>query len=218
MSSVCVDNSNTLESKSRKPLFFELLWNKYLSFIGVASCVKNASLFETVIPIPIKMQPPAVKPLTFTLHLPGLKKTVQFSYLPKEQDHQVGNTMKGNYMFKMFVCNTFDVVYRRAQLFKLHKGIASEVCYSKISDGDTLILVVRSTVNESENEYFNNQKESLMNNKYLQPSITKHQASSLLAEIKSQFNLFGHKNWLPGGTGYEYTEYYNKNVLNYPEV
>jgi hypothetical protein len=158
------------------------------------------------------------KLLTFTLHLPGLMKTVQFSYLPKEQDKPNGKSMNGNYMFSQFVCETFNVVYRRAQLYLLRKdGIASEICYSKISDGDTLILVVRPTIDESQNEYYNNQQDSLMNNKYLQPSISKYQATRLLAEIKTQFNLIGWKNWMPGGRGYEYKQYYMKNVTNYPD-
>ena len=150
-----------------------------------------------------KLEP---NPLTFTLHLPGYKKTVQYSY-----------SITNSSILNDF-CNTFGIVQRRAELFKLYKGIASNVHhYSELSDGDTLILVVRGTTVEGENEYYENQKDSLMNNKYLQPSISKYQATRLLAEIKTNFNLFGWKHWMPGGTGYQYKQYYMKNVSNYPD-
>ena len=145
------------------------------------------------------------KPLTFTLHLPGFKKTVQYSY-PNTNSLILNN-----------VCTTFGIVQRRAELFKLDKNIAWALHYPDLSDGDTLILVVRGTTVEGENEYYENQKDSLMNNKYLEPSISKHQATKLLAEIDTNFSLFGHRNWLPGGTGYNHREYYKKLLVNYPE-
>jgi hypothetical protein len=223
MSSISVDNINTSNSKTPKPGFFKFLWNKYLSFFGKTNqlrikipVVKDSNLDAKDSNLVVKDMTPRL--LTFTLHLPGLMKTVQFSYLPKEQDKPNGKSMDGNYMFSQFVCETFNVVYRRAQLYLLRKdGIAKEICYSKISDGDTLILVVRPTIDESQNEYYNNQQDSLKNNKYLEPSITKYQAASLLADIKTQFNLIGWKNWMPGGTGYQYKQYFLKNVTNYPD-
>jgi len=221
MSSISVDNTNTSKSKTPKPGFFQFIWNKYLSFFGMTKCMNDTSQLRIKIPVAkdsnLVVKDMTPKPLTFTLHLPGFMKTVQFSYLPKEQDKPIGKSMDGNYMFSQLVCETFNVEYRRAQLFLLKNNIAYEICYCKISDGDTLILVVRGTTVEAENEYYENQKDSLMNNKYLQPSISKYQASSLLAEIKANFKLFGWKHWMPGGTGYQYKQYYMKNVSNYPD-
>ena len=150
-----------------------------------------------------KLEP---NPLTFTVHLPGYKKTVQYSY-----------SITNRSILNDF-CTTFGIVQRRAELFKLYKGIAANVHhYSELSDGDTLILVVRGTTVEGENEYYENQKDSLMNNKYLDPPISKDQATKLLAEIDTNFCLFGHRNWFPGGSGYNHREYYKKLLVNYPE-
>jgi len=228
MSSISVDNANTPKSKIPKFGFFQFIWNKYLSFFGKTNCVNDTSQLRIKIPVAkdsnlaakdsnLVVKDMTPKPLTFTLHLPGLMKTVQFSYLPKEQDKPNGKSMDGNYKFSQLVCETFNVEYRRAQLYLLKNNIAYEICYYRISDGDTLILVVRSTIDKAENEYYNNQQDSLMNNKYLQPSISKYQATRLLAEIKTKFNLIGWKNWMPGGNGYEYKQYYMKNVTNYPD-
>jgi len=160
--------------------------------------------------------------LTFTLHLPGLNKTVQFPYLPqvvyfpKEQDKPNVMSMKEYTKFTESVCDTYNIVHRRANFYKISNGDCSELYNSKISDGDTLILVVRSTFDASQNEYYNNQQDSLKNNKYLQPSITKYQAASLLADIwNHNFELFGLRHWLPGGTGYECQQYFLKNLTNY---
>ena len=145
------------------------------------------------------------KPLafTFTVHLPGLKKTEKIVY-----NKTPVNTTELFY----FITNFFGVVSRRAGLFLI---LPNELPVSvnefslafnniRIKDGDTFILCVRETTVQGENEYYENQKESLEKNKYLNPSITKESAVSLLVEIANNFEICGHKHFMPGGRWYEY--------------
>jgi hypothetical protein len=145
---------------------------------------------------------------TFTVHLPGLKKTVKMSY-----DKTPVNPME---LFH-FITNSFGIVSRRASLFLIPSdGYPVQVnefslAFNglRIVDGDTLIICVRATTVSGENEYYETQMESLKKNKYLDPPIPKVSALSLLVDIVGNFEMYGHKHYMPGGRWYEY-----KKILN----
>ena len=150
----------------------------------------------------------------FTVHLPGLKKTEQIVY-----NKTLINTTELFY----FMTDSFGVVPRRAGLYLI---LPNELPISvnefslafhniSIKDGDTFILCVRETTVTGENEYYENQKESLEKNKYLNPSISKESAISLLVDIANNFELCGHKHFLPGGRWYEYKKIVKKKVSPY---
>jgi hypothetical protein len=158
----------------------------------------------------------------FTLHLPGLKKTVPFHW-PKT-DPSSGNSLIVKQEFFNSICDTFGVVPRRANIYCLKNG-KTEKIYScngrgleQLFDGDTIILAVRGTKDESLNEYYNTQLDSLMNNQYLDPPISKDNAVFLLTELAFNFDMdrfFGYKHYLPGGTCYETRKHYSETVQNY---
>jgi len=142
-------------------------------------------------------------PITFTLHLPGLKKTMKMTYniFPIKNEE-----------VKNFIFTTFNIVPRRAKVFVFPKDedmlpIDLYDHHSLISDGDTLIVCVRGTTVAGENEYYDNQEDSLLHNKYLDPPISKNYAKSLLIQIAMNFEFYGHKYHLPGGRWYEYKQY-----------
>jgi len=164
----------------------------------------------------------STKPLafTFTVHLPGLKKTVKMTY-----DKTLDKPME---LFN-FITNSFGIVSRRAALFLIVPNNLPvsvnefSLLFNKIhiKDGDTFIVCVRETTVTGENEYYENQKESLQKNKYLDPPISKNTAVYLLGEIERNFDLCGHKHFMPGGQWYEYRKivdaqvspYYNEKTL-----
>jgi hypothetical protein len=158
----------------------------------------------------------------FTLHLPGLKKTVPFHW-PKK-DTTTGNSLVIRQEFFNSICDTFGVVTRRANIYRLTPEKAEKI-YScngrgleEIFDGDTIILAVRGTKDDSLNEYYKTQLDSLMNNQYLDPPISKDNAVFLLTQLAFNFDMdrfFGYKHYLPGGTCYETTKNYNNKVQNY---
>jgi len=126
----------------------------------------------------------------FTLHLPGLKRTTLFHW-PKK-DGSSRNSMIVDYKFSNFICNSLGVTPRRAKIYRLNIEGADEIfsCSGQgleIFDGDTLILVVRKTKDESMNEYYNTQIETLMNNMYLEPRISKTTAAYLLTQIEMNY-------------------------------
>jgi hypothetical protein len=140
---------------------------------------------------------------TFTIHLPGLKKTMQMSY------KKIPISSSDILEFHNFITNTFNVVSRRARIFWFHKDKGPYAINwmphdSELLNGDTFILCVRGTTVEGENEYYDTQKESLKLNKYLNPSISKNNAISLLISIAGGFESYGHKYYCPGGRWYEY--------------
>jgi hypothetical protein len=158
----------------------------------------------------------------FTLHLPGLKKTVPFHW-PKE-DSSSENSLIVKQEFFNSICDTFGVVPRRANIYCLKNGKAEKI-YScngrgleQLFDGDTIILAVRGTKDESLNEYYNTQRDSLLNNKYLDPPISKNNAVFLLTELAFNFEMasyFGHRHHCPGGACYETRKHYMDKVQNY---
>ncbi len=158
----------------------------------------------------------------FTLHLPGLKKTVPFHW-PKT-DPSSGNSLIVKQEFFNSICETFGVVPRRANIYCLKNG-KTEKIYScngrgleQLFDGDIIILAVRGTKDDSLNEYYKTQVDSLMNNKYLDPPISKDNAVFLLTELAFNFDIdrfFGHRHYLPGGTCYETRKHYSETVQNY---
>ena len=158
----------------------------------------------------------------FTLHLPGLKKTVPFHW-PKT-DPSSGNSLIVKQDFFNSICETFGVVPRRANIYCLKNG-KTEKIYScngrgleQLFDGDIIILAVRGTKDDSLNEYYKTQLDSLMNNQYLDPPISKDNAVFLLTELAFNFDIdrfFGHRHYLPGGTCYETRKHYSETVQNY---
>jgi hypothetical protein len=158
----------------------------------------------------------------FTLHLPGLKKTIPFHW-PKT-DPSSGNSLIVRQEFFNSICDTFGVVPRRANIYCLKNGKAEKI-YScngrgleQLFDGDTIILAVRGTQDESLNEYYNTQRDSLLNNKYLDPPISKDNAVFLLTNISFNFQMdmyFGHRHHFPGGTVYETRKHFSEKVQNY---
>ena len=137
---------------------------------------------------------------TVTLHLPGLKKTVQYSYDSSISNNQL--TSK--------IANDFGQEPRRSGVFIIGEGVfgtirAMEVWLSSpVKNGDTLILCTRETTVQGKNEYYEIQKDSLMHNVYLNPPITKIVAVQLLVQIKANFRLLGHKHYLPGTVLHDY--------------
>ena len=142
--------------------------------------------------------------ITFTLHLPGLNKTVQMSY-----DKPITNCSESQ-VFHDFITTSFGVVPRRAQIFLIHmeKGPIKLFMLPyygiTISNGDKLILCVRGTTVPGQNEYYETQKESLRQNTYLNPPLSKDDAKSLLISIAGDFEMYGHRYYFPGGQWYEY--------------
>lgn len=155
----------------------------------------------------------------FTLHLPGLKKTTQFHWSKKNRSNK--NSMIVDYEFFNFICNSFGITSRRAKIYRLNTNGVADNIFSpfghgdRIFNGDTLILVVRKTKDESMNEYYNNQIESLMNNMYLEPQISKNNAAYLLTEINMNFPIMGIENYFPGGCFYETEKIYYNRLQNY---
>ena len=168
-------------------------------------------------------QPSLNTDYVFTLHLPGLKKTVPFHW-PKT-DPSSGNSLIVKQEFFNSICDTFGVVPRRANIYCLKNGNADKI-YScngrgleQLFDGDTIILAVRATNDESLNEYYTTQLDSLKNNKYLDPPISKDNAVFLLTNISFNFQMdsfFGHRYHIPGGACYETRKHYWEKVQNYP--
>jgi hypothetical protein len=115
-------------------------------------------------------------------------------------------------------------VPRRANIYCLKNG-KTEKIYScngrgleQLFDGDIIILAVRGTKDDSLNEYYKTQLDSLMNNQYLDPPISKDNAVFLLTELAFNFDIdrfFGHRHYLPGGTCYETRKHYSETVQNY---
>lgn len=152
--------------------------------------------------------------ITVTLHLPGLKKTVQYSY----------DSIPNKYLTDA-IATEFGQEPRRSNVFLLGEGFfgnlrANDLWLTStppVKNGDTLILCVRKTT-EANNEYYETQKDVLLHNTNLNPPLTKNIAIDLLTQIKVNFALLGHKYYLPGTSLYEYRKSLEEKLAqSYPE-
>ena len=155
----------------------------------------------------------STEPLTFTVHLPGLKKTVKMTYYK--------TFVKPRHLFN-FITESFGTSSRAAlYLITSNDRLVSvnELSLAlndiRIKDGDTFILCICKSKVTSENEYYENQKESLQKNKYLDPPISKKTAVNLLGEIKRKFDLCDYLYFRPGGKWYEYNKIVDEQVSPY---
>ena len=150
----------------------------------------------------IQCRMPSSDPITVTLHVPGLKKTVQYSYDASIPNKQL--TWK--------IATDFGQEPRRSCVFVIGEGVFGnirpmEVWLSvtpPVQTGNTLILCTRKTTVQGQNEYYETQKDALSHNTYLNPPITKNIAIQLLMQIHVNFDLLGHKHYLPGTDLYAY--------------
>jgi hypothetical protein len=216
-------NANTTKTISEvRPDVAPPVIPEVVSLVAPAVVSEVASPVVSLVTPETNSQLPLNSGHVFTLHLPGLKKTVPFHW-PKT-DPSSGNSLIVKQEFFNSICDTFGVVPRRANIYCLKNG-KTEKIYScngrgleQLFDGDTIILAVRGTKDESLNEYYNTQLDSLMNNQYLDPPISKDNAVFLLTELAFNFDMdrfFGHRHYLPGGTCYETRKHYSETVQNY---
>jgi hypothetical protein len=146
---------------------------------------------------------------TITLLLPGLKKIIRFDYTPGQNPSGGYEEINKKYIvpsaqFKQAVCNVVGVLPRRAEIylqklysldsppefdkvFGMHKDI-------NIYPGDTILLLVRGTKVEGENNYYNIQQETLLKNTFIGANINRLNAIQLLCDIQKNFELEGYKN------------------------
>ena len=139
--------------------------------------------------------------ITVTLHLPGLQKTVQYSYEPIS-----------NAKLSEKIARDFGQEPRRSNVSLIGENLFGTYCASQlwlsstrpVKTGDTLVLCTRFTTVQGQNEYYETQQDALLHNKYLSPPLEKKIAIDLLMQIKVNFDLLGHKYYLPGAALYEH--------------
>lgn len=142
------------------------------------------------------------EPIMVTLHLPGLKKTVEYSFSTPITNKQLADKIAAD----------FGQESRRASVSILGESFFGEIGASqlwlhstpRVKNGDTLILCIRETIVQNQNDYYETQKDSLLHNKYLNPPIPKKIAIDLLMQIDNNFDLLGYKYYLPGTRLHEY--------------
>ena len=153
--------------------------------------------------------------ITVTLHLPGLKKTVQYSY----------DSIPNKYLTDRIAAE-FGQELRRSNVFLLSEGFfetirANDLWLTStppVKNGDTLILCVRKTTHTNQNEYYEAQNDVLSHNTHLNPPLTKDIAIDLLTQIKINFELLGHKYYLPGTFLHKYRKSLDEELSQwYPE-
>jgi len=144
---------------------------------------------------------------TITLLLPGLKekKIIQFNYTPGQNPSGGYEEINENYIvpspqFKQAVCNAGGVVPRRAEIYIQTPTTSDsketefiELRGEKIYPGNTIILLVRKTTVEGENDYYNIQQDALRKNNFPGNIINKHNAIRLLCYIARNFEWVGWK-------------------------
>ena len=151
--------------------------------------------------------------ITVSLHLPGLKKTIQYSF-----DSHVPNTELSNK-----IALDFKQEPRRSNVFLLGPGfIGTMHAYElwinstpRVKNGDTLVLCVRKTLSKDQNEYYTVQQDALLHNKYLEPSLTQDIARYLLIQTHLNFELLGFKYFLPGTKLYDYSQSLDAEIFQY---
>ena len=154
--------------------------------------------------------------IAVTLHLPGLKKTVQYSY-----DRRVSNDK-----LTEKIATEFGQEPRRSNVYLIGEGIfgsirALELWVSStrpVKNGDVLVLCVRETTVPGQNDYYNTQQDALFHNKYLNPPIALNIASDLLIQIKVNFALLGHRHFLPDTPLANYSKYLGEELSKYYEL
>ena len=139
--------------------------------------------------------------ITVTLHLPGLQKTVQYSFDPIP-----------NAKLSEKIARDFGQEPRRSNISIIGENLFGTFCASQlwlsstrpVKTGDILVLCTRFTTVQGQNDYFETQQDALLHNTYLFPPLEKKIAIDLLMQIKVNFDLLGHKYYLPGAVLYEH--------------
>jgi len=140
--------------------------------------------------------------ITVTLHLPGLKKTVAYSYSKPITNQQLATK----------IAIEFGQEPRRASVSVIGEGFFGLICPLQlwlsstppVKNGDTLILCTRKTTVQNQNDYYDVQQDALLHKKYLNPPIEKKIATDLLMQVEVNFAILGHKYYLPGTPLYDY--------------